>query len=261
MLKCHFNYLFYVIFILLVFTDLNNKIHTICNITLIIPTTAKTFQYCSGSIFKMINDSYTKPHEVIIIVSEYRRTVIIKKRMYGAHFILYFKIGKHNQAQNRNTGIKIAKCQYITFFDSDDYMSKARIKIIYKTFVKYPYVDIILHSYTNNKKKLYEKEKTIINLGEISYNYTPNEIYNSYFHNNYLPIYKKYCCKCLNSSLKIHNAWLSGKTNILKQYNYNESWMYYRLEDTELNYRLVMNKFNLLLIKYNLGVYIPHNQC
>lgn len=255
-----FLYILFVLYILIVIILNKNKYNT-CNITLVIPTIRSTYIYCQSRIIEMINSSYLKPNEVIIVISENKKALIIEKRLCGILFIFFYKTGKHNQAENRNTGIGIAKCKYITFFDSDDYMSKSRIKILYKTFIKYSYIDIILHSFTNNFKHLYEYDNDEIDVNNISYNYTPKDIYFSYYNNRNVSINNKWCCIFLNKNLNIHNAWLSGKTNILKRHKYNESWIYYRVEDTELNNRLILNKFNVVLLKINLGVYIPHSKC
>lgn len=238
----------------------NNSNNLICNISVVIPSTFPTFNYCKTRINNMIEHQYIKPYEVIIVISKFNKTSMIKYKRYGTIFIIYFKKGIHNQAENRNTGIKLAQCKYISFFDSDDYMSKSRIKFIIYTFKQNHKIDIILHSFTYTKKSLYNDNPNKITLSDYTYNYSFEDIYNSYYKNKNCEMHKKYCCRFLNRN-RIHNAWLSGKTKILKLNLYNESKMYYRIEDTELNSRLIMKKYNLILVKYNLGIYIPHSNC
>lgn len=232
-----------------------------CRISLVIPTIFLTYIQCRKRIITMICESYLKPNEAIIVISEFNNTKSVKRYKCGILFILLFMKGKRNQAENRNKGIIIAKCNYISFFDSDDYMSKSRLKIIYYTFMTYNNIDLILHTFTYSSKSLYEDSKSNFEMNNLFYNYSSLDIYNSYLKNRNASIYLKYCCRFLNESMSIHNAWLSGKSKIFKKNLYNENKKYYRVEDTELNNRLILKRYNLILIKLKLGIYIPHSKC
>ena len=106
-------------------------------VTVIIPT-YKRAKYIERAIESVLNQTY-KDYEIIVVDdndenSEDRKNMekIMQKYQKLDNFI-YAKHKKNmNGAAARNTGIKLAKGEYITFLDDDDFFLKNRLEILVK---------------------------------------------------------------------------------------------------------------------------------
>lgn len=106
-------------------------------VTIIIPT-YKRAQYINRAIQSILDQTY---NEVQIIVvddndpnTEYRKLLEKEMEKYKDNDkVMYLKHEKNkNGAAARNTGIKYAKGEYITFLDDDDYFLPERLEIMVK---------------------------------------------------------------------------------------------------------------------------------
>ena len=95
-------------------------------VSVIIPTFQRA-KYIERAIDSVLNQTY-KNFEIIVVddndqESEARKEMIKRMDKYSSDSrIIYIKHEKNkNGAAARNTGINVAKGEYITFLDDDDY--------------------------------------------------------------------------------------------------------------------------------------------
>ena len=123
-------------------------------VSIIIPiyNTDKYLRQCLDSV---INQTF-KDIEIIIVNdgSTDNSVNIIKEYQQKDSRIVFVDFSKHKGVSDaKNEGIKIAKGKYITFVDSDDWISKDYINILYDNITKYD-CDIVVTNmffFTKNK--------------------------------------------------------------------------------------------------------------
>lgn len=134
-------------------------------VTIIIPT-YKRAQYINRAIQSILDQTY---NEVQIIVvddndpnTEYRKLLEKEMGKYkDNNKVMYIKHEKNkNGAAARNTGIKYAKGEYITFLDDDDYFLPERLEIMIKELEEHKDFDC---AYSSN---IITKGKKIIGSNE-----------------------------------------------------------------------------------------------
>lgn len=105
-------------------------------VSIIIPT-YKRAEYIDRAILSILHQTYTN-YEIIVVddnnpQTEDRIKLEEKMKKYTDDRIIYIKHEKNmNGAVARNTGIKKATGDYITFLDDDDFFLKNRIEILVK---------------------------------------------------------------------------------------------------------------------------------
>lgn len=104
-------------------------------VTIIIPT-YKRAKYLERAIGSILNQTYTD-YEIIVVddnnpnTEDRRALEEIMKKYEGNPKVNYVQHEKNkNGAAARNTGIKLAKGDYITFLDDDDYFLKDRLELM-----------------------------------------------------------------------------------------------------------------------------------
>lgn len=110
-------------------------------VTVIIPT-FKRARFIERAVESVLNQTY-KDIEIIVVDdnnpdSDDRKEMEYKMEKYKN--IPNFKYIKHEKNKNgaaaRNTGLKVAKGEYVTFLDDDDYFAKERIEKLVKCLDK-----------------------------------------------------------------------------------------------------------------------------
>lgn len=210
-------HLFIYLIIIILINNMNYLIlkyhnHKLC-ISLVIPSTNYSWSKCHKQIEYMICNSIAYPKEVIVLISY---SSYNQKAVYNVYcnykITLLYRIDKSNSASNKNYGSKYSHCSYISYFDSDDIMSKYRIVTllhILKHLYKY---DIILH---------YSRNYTIVEKNEIKLNNISREFYlsSSYITNlckNHIASHKVKlwgCCHFLPIKYHISNGCCHHKDN------------------------------------------------
>ena len=119
--------------------------------------------------FESINKQTLLPLEVIIghsEMSDSQKTELLKKiedKNYKFSVIISNTEKKAFAAENRNRAASIAKGEYISFFDSDDYMYAQRIETVQNLMENYN-VKCVIHSHTTHKD--FSKNKTTEDITE-----------------------------------------------------------------------------------------------
>lgn len=227
--------------------------------SLVIPAEYNDFMNCSSLLIKSISYSCKYVKEIIIIVSGVgdRKDESLNnniKNIYSickkSHILLYKN--KQNQALNKNIGIKYSKGKYISFFDSDDVISKFRFIFFDKLLRLRPEIDLILHKYTYKYKQLL-KPPDYNNINKYIENLSYSYIINQYKKKAYKDKPKfRWCCKYINKK-GYSNGWLTARRSVLKKHQFDTHLKIG--EDSDLNARLILDNGKLSLINYYFGVY------
>lgn len=129
----------------------------------VIITTYKRADFLERAINSVLNQTY-KDFELIVVDdndsnTEYRKSVEkIMKKYSNNNKIIYIQHEKNkNGAAARNTGIKLAKGEYIAFLDDDDYFFKNRLERCVNTLEKYnEYNAVYTSAIKVRNKKIYQ---------------------------------------------------------------------------------------------------------
>ena len=108
-------------------------------------------KYITKSLDSLVNQTL-KDIEVIVIDDCSSDNTLSIIREYAAEYpmIKYIKLDKNQgQAHARNEGLKIARGRYITFLDSDDWLSADALKEAVDTFEANPLTDCVLFHVIN----------------------------------------------------------------------------------------------------------------
>ena len=123
-------------------------------VSIIIPV-FNTEQYLKQCFDSIINQTF-KDFEIIVVNdgSTDNSVNIIEQYQKKDNRFVFVNFSEHRGVSDaKNEGIKISKGEYITFVDSDDWVSKDYIKILYNNILKYNY-DIVatnMFFFTKNK--------------------------------------------------------------------------------------------------------------
>lgn len=231
-------------------------------ISLVIPSTIHSWIKCFKQIEYMICNSTEYPKEVILVISGSTYT---KKEEYNTYcnFIvtLYFRKYKRNSASNKNYGSQYSKCTYISYFDSDDIMSKDRIKTLHHILQNIYSYDIVLHMYSRNYTYVKQSEVDITNISKYFY---LNSSYITYLYKRNMPIHKVElwgCCHFLPIKYHISNGWITIKRSVFENERFNEDRSIQRAEDSEYNARVISKGYKVLVLTLIMGYYSKQNEC
>lgn len=133
-------------------------------VTVIIPTYKRT-KYIERAIFSILRQTY-KDYEIIVVddnnpnTEDRKRLEKIMKKYENNSRIIYVKHDENrNGAVARNTGIRMAKGEYITFLDDDDYFLKNRLEILVSALEENKEYNGAFSSSLIKKEKLFTKLK------------------------------------------------------------------------------------------------------
>lgn len=119
-------------------------------------------RYLIKCINSIMNQSFKESYELILINdgSTDRSEDIIDKKIeeFGNDKIIKVNQKNGGQGSARNAGIKIARGEFITFVDSDDYIDKEMLKDLYEKVVN-ENSDLVICDYIEeiDDKKIYKK--------------------------------------------------------------------------------------------------------
>lgn len=249
--------LLFILCIRYIFYNIKRKIR----ISLIIPTDYQDFIDCSKIIYYNSNISCYYSYEIILIVSNIKnknKIEIEEKKKYLLKSCNKLKIylfkDKRNAAYNRNYGYSVSKGDYISYFDSDDIISKYRMIYLNKLLDIKNDFSLLLHKFNQRLSKFDKIKPDLSNPLKYIINISSENIKKSYDKYSYIdPPNHRWCCKYIINKAIFHNGWLTIKRNIMKRMKYNEKYDYG--EDSEFNSRLIMNRYKIILIDLQLGSY------
>lgn len=227
--------------------------------SLVIPADYSDYINCRYLLKKNIKISCPYVNEIFLIVSgvKCKECIDIQNNNHSLYnscnklTIKYYK-NKQNQAENKNIGIKLSKSKYISFFDSDDEMSKYRFPYLNSLLNINKNIDMVLHTLVRNTKLLNPPniKNPLINL----YNISSSEITQSYKLNSYKDKPEnRWCCKYFNLK-NVSNGWSTIRRSLFNVYLFNEKIHFG--EDTILNQEIILDGNNyVVIVDFPLGIY------
>lgn len=100
-----------------------------------------------GRLLWSINNQTRLPDMVIVSCSSSEGSdILYKEDDYKFPLKIYTHSERLNAAQNRNFGSRQINTDIISYFDCDDIMHPQRVEIIYKAFIQYPEMKLLIHS-------------------------------------------------------------------------------------------------------------------
>lgn len=227
--------------------------YDIC-ISLIIPSNEVDFLRCHRNAFRYYRN-FDVAKEIIIVISSVTNTTrllyIIEHFKYRNKLVIGFRYSKQNSASNKNYGLKLSKCEIVSFFDIDDIMSIHRLPTLINIFKNDISTELILHKYTKSCKEF--KSKSYMIEGVMKYNLSYSYIRSSYLKiSNKVPYKYIYCCKYIPEikNEKISNGWSSMRRYIFKKLQFNISLN--TGEDSEFNTKAIFSGYNLNVLNMTL---------
>lgn len=221
-------------------------------ISVIIPffNSEKTLDTCIKSILKQTINNY----EIILIdnnsTDKSKEIALSYSKQYKS--IKYYNIKKQSVSAARNKGLNESKGNIVCFVDSDDFISKEYLGIMYENLNNN---DIVICNFTSNKNKLNDKIKYIKKIDSKKIfnlilkdtkvrGYVWNKIFrknlieknNIYFNENLIigediDFVFNYLCHCnnitfVNSKLYYYNISNNNTVNNINNYKYAlEGWL------------------------------------
>ena len=240
-------------------------------VSLIVPSVLEESD-CLSLLLKSLEKCTTFPSETIVVVSgvDFRGTVQLQKFFLSVkvpNLRLITRKDNHTQDANRNFGASLAKYEYISFFDGDDYIHPQRFELLQRAFLDYPEVQHILHTFATSPPN-----RTSL-LPQSSYQvlYTP-DVLRSYFmraaKND--SFYWTWCCSFMppdGHNDKVHNGWGTFERSVFqtipqslhitdKESNNTAFMQHGAYEDSLHNSRIIRSGFNVMVLKNALGIYL-----
>ena len=123
-------------------------------VSIIIPV-YNTEQYLKQCFDSVINQTFQDIEIIVVNDGSTDNSVnIIKKYQQKDNRFVFVDFSQHKGVSDaRNEGIKIAKSEYITFVDSDDWIKKDYVKILYDNIIKYNCDMVVTNFYFYDKDK------------------------------------------------------------------------------------------------------------
>lgn len=229
-------------------------------LSLIIPAEYEDFISCFDINIHNIYVSCDYVDEIIIVLSNIKnRTNIVNKKYIILRNLcnkikIHIFLNKKSTAENRNYGYSKSKSRYISFFDSDDVMSKYRMKFIRLFLLNNLRTDLLLHLYNTNIKDKDIKSPNMNKINSYVVNVTSYELRLSYQkiyynteHNN------SWCCRYKKKIIGVHNGWPTVKRKVMNYIKYDKQ--YDRGQDSDFNSRVILGGYDIKLISLKLGLY------
>lgn len=119
-------------------------------------------RYLIKCINSIMNQSFTEEYELILVNdgSEDHSEDIINKKIeeFGTDKIIKVNQKNGGQGKARNAGVRIARGEFVTFVDSDDYIDKEMLKDLYEKAVQEK-ADLVICDYIEEigENKVYRK--------------------------------------------------------------------------------------------------------
>ena len=202
----------------------------------------------NGDLFKkalnsVINQSFDLPYEIIVIndCSDDDTEEFVLK-MQKEHSNIVYKAAKNRSASlSRFDGVKLAKGQFITFLDGDDYYHQDYLKVMHKNIIEHE-GDII------NCSLYYVRKGNKIKRSGLGV----NRVYNS----------KERAVKALFDDMSVHGFMHTKmyKSDIIKSFDASLLKEHFVYEDVLINYVLFKQINRLVNIKTPLLYYNKTNE-